>query len=169
MNGMRLAGWLVAAMLVCAASGRGEMVLKVKELRCEYKVNPMGIDVQRPRLSWQLESTERNVLQTSYEVRVGQSEQELGEGKVVWTSGKVESEDSIQVEYGGAALESGRIYYWQVRVWDNHAHLSDWSPTAKWEMGLLDPKDWEAHWITPNLEEDETKSNPAPLLRKEFI
>jgi alpha-L-rhamnosidase len=137
-------------------------------LRCEYKTDPMGIDVREPRLSWQLVSTEKNVLQTSYEVRVSESEAALAEGKTIWTSGKQNSDQSTHVEYGGPALESGSIYYWQVRVGDNHGHISEWSKTAKWEMGLLGAANWKAKWITPDLVEDEKKSNPAPLLRREF-
>ncbi len=111
---------------------------------------------------------ERGVLETSYEIRVAQSEADLAKGKLLWDSGKQSAQASIQVEYGGPALESRRIYYWQVRVADNHGHLSDWSQPALWEMGLLQAADWKAKWITPNLAEDETKSNPAPLLRREF-
>jgi alpha-L-rhamnosidase len=72
------------------------------------------------------------------------------------------------VEYGGPALVSEGIYYWQVQVGDNHGHLSEWSKAARWEMGLLEAADWKVQWITPNLVEDETKSNPAPLLRRDF-
>src|SRR5437773_1809191 len=128
----------------------------------------MGIDVRKPRLSWELVNPERGVLETSYEIRVAQSEADLAKGKLLWDSGKQSAQASIQVEYGGPALESRRIYYWQVRVADNHGHLSDWSQPALWEMGLLQAADWKAKWITPNLAEDETKSNPAPLLRREF-
>ena len=145
-----------------------ETPLAATNLRCEYKVDPLGIDVRKPRLSWELVSAEKGVMQTSYEIRVAASEAQLAKGKTVWDSGKQQSDASIQVEYQGSALETGRIYYWQVRVADNHGHLSDWSKTARWEMGLLEPADWKAIWITPNLVEDETKSNPSPMLRREF-
>src|SRR5438309_6248799 len=162
------AAWVIAVVLASAGAGRAQTPLAVKNLRCEYKVDPAGIDVRKPRLSWQLESSERGVMQTSYEVRVAGSEEQLAKGKPIWESGKQTSNASIQVEYGGPALESGKVYYWQVRVADNHGHLTGWSKTAHWEMGLLEPVDWKAKWITPNLEEDETKSNPAPMLRREF-
>jgi alpha-L-rhamnosidase len=162
------AAWTVAIVLVCATNTFGDAELAVKNLRCEYKVDPLGIDVKKPRLSWELVSAERGVLQTSYEIRVAVSEADLAKGNVIWDSGKQASDESIQVEYGGPALESRRIYYWQVRVADNHRHLSEWSKTAHWEMGLLESANWKGKWITPNLVEEEKKSNPAPLLRKEF-
>ena len=161
--------WLLAAALVCASGvwAQGN-VLEVKKLRCEYKTDPMGIDVRKPRLNWQLSSSEKNVLQTSYEVRVAESEAALAKGKVIWTSGKQMSDESTHVEYGGPALASGHIYYWQVRVGDNHGHISEWSSTARWEVGLLEPADWKAKWITPDLVEDDKTSNPSPMLRREF-
>src|SRR6266702_1483796 len=162
------AAWTAAIVLACAVNALGDTQLTVKNLRCEYKVDPMGIDVRKPRLSWELVNPERGVLETSYEIRVAQSEADLAKGKLLWDSGKQSAQASIQVEYGGPALESRRIYYWQVRVADNHGHLSDWSQPGHWEMGLLQAADWKAKWITPNLAEDETKSNPAPLLRREF-
>ena len=161
------AGW-TAAIVSASAVGTLGAPVTVKNLRCEYKVDPMGIDVGKPRLSWELVDPERGVLQTSYEIRVGRTEADLAKGKLLWDSGKQPSDSSIQVEYGGPALESRRIYYWQVRVADNHGHSSDWSQPAHWEMGLVEAADWKAKWITPDLVEDETKSNPAPLLRREI-
>jgi alpha-L-rhamnosidase len=159
----------IAAALVWAASVRGETALAVKHLRCEYKLDPLGIDVKKPRFSWELVSAEKGVMQTSYEVRVAGSEAELAKGMVIWNSGTQASDASIQVEYAGPPMASGRIYFWQVRVADNHGHLSEWSKTARWEMGLLESGDWKAKWITPDLAEDETKSNPSPMIRREFV
>ena len=192
------AGWLrvgamCAALLICAAEAWGQGELTVKKPRCEWKVDPMGIDVAKPRFSWELESADKNVMQSGYELQVARSEKELEKGKVIWESGEVKSDASVGVEYAGPALVSEGIYFWRVKVWDNHGRVSGWSTEARpedrrgiprsedsargdaassggarFEMGLLKVDDWKANWITPNLVEDETRSNPAPMLRKEF-
>ncbi len=167
-GGWARAGFACVALMVGATGTWGQGPLGLKNLRCEYKVDPLGIDVGKPRLSWELQSTEKNVVQASYEVQVSRSEKELQKEKVIWESGEVKSDASVGVEYAGPMLVSGRTYYWHVRVGDNHGHKTEWSKPAKWEMGLLEASDWQASWITPNLVEDDTKSNPAPILREEF-
>jgi alpha-L-rhamnosidase len=161
--------WMRATvvLLVCASGAWAQDGLGVARLRTEWKVDPV-IDVARPRFSWELTSAAKNVLQSGYELQVARSEKELEKGKLVWDSGEVKSDASVGVEYAGPALASEGIYFWKVKVWDNHDRASGWSKPANWEMGLLEAKDWKAAWITPNLVEDEAKSNPAPLLRKDF-
>ncbi|MEX0747218.1 MAG: alpha-L-rhamnosidase N-terminal domain-containing protein, partial [Rhodothermales bacterium] len=136
-------------------------------LRAEYSDNPLGIDEVRPRLSWQLTSDERGAVQTGYQVQVAMTPEAL-DGSNIWDTGKVDSDRSIHVEYEGPALESRHRYYWRIRAWDRHHRASSWSQPAYWEMGFLHPTDWKVQWIEPVLEEDSTKSNPAPILRGEF-
>jgi len=142
--------------------------LTLTNLRCEYKSNPVGIDVLQPRLSWEIVSSERGTAQTAYQIRVAASAANLAKSRLLWDSGKQTSDASIQVVYQGPVLQTGQRYYWQVQVWDNQGRTSAWSEPAYWEMGLLQASDWKARWITPNVQEDPAKSNPAPLLRRVF-
>ena len=142
--------------------------LAVQQLRCEYETNPLGIEVQKPRLSWVLASTRRGVKQAAYQIRVmGGGTQPHGQDEL-WNSGKVSSDQSIHVPYDGRALRSGQRCTWQVRVWDEMDRPTDWSETAWWEMGLLDVNDWVAKWIGPDVDEDTEQSQPCPMLRAEF-
>jgi len=138
---------------------------EVKELICEYHTNPLGIDVQKPRLSWQILSTEENILQTAYEIKVTD---QTAKGKLFWTSGKVNSAQSVNVTYEGPALKSMQRIYWQVRVWDNKNKATAWSAPAFWEMGILEPESWKAFWIAIQSEKELKGSKPCQYFRKDF-
>ncbi|SFQ34796.1 family 78 glycoside hydrolase catalytic domain [Caldicoprobacter faecalis] len=140
-------------------------MLEVYNLRCEYKDNPIGIDVKNPRISWVIKSDERNVLQASYQIQVSTDDKFKC---IVWDTGKVDSDESIHVEYKGESLKSRTRYYYRVRVWDQRGRASNWSETAFWEMGLLEPDEWIASWITPNIEDGSPNSQACPLMRKAF-
>jgi alpha-L-rhamnosidase len=114
-------------------------------LRCEYLVNPLGVDTAKPRLSWVLEHAGRGQGQSAYEILVS-SEPDVEEGET-WRSGKVDSAESIHVVYAGAALQSGRTYYWRVRYWDRDGRPSLFSQVARFDTGLLSPADWKGRWI----------------------
>jgi len=122
--------------------------IKVTDLRCEYLVNPMGIDVIEPRLSWILKSEQRSCMQSAYHVLVASSAETLERNRGdLWNSGKVKSDQTNQVVYKGKPLKSRMRCYWKVRVWDKNDRVTDWSEPAMWTMGLLEPYDWRAKWI----------------------
>lgn len=135
--------------------------VRLQNVLVENRANPVGLDSKQPRFSWQLVSEKRNVTQSAYEVKV------LDEGrKVVWTSGKVTSDQSVFVPYTGPALASATRYTVQVRAWDNNNKASNWSE-GSWQTAFFDPSDWKAKWIMTGLPED-TVMRPSPLFRKEF-
>lgn len=142
---------------------------KLNNLRTEYKTNPLGIDVAKPRLSWEIFYSGRNFIQTAYQIRAAGSEKDLKSGKnLLWDSKKTESDKSNQVAYNGIPLIAGQKVYWQVKIWDRNGNSSEWSDINFWEMGLLQPSDWKAKWIEPDVKEDKNKPNPSPYLRNEF-
>jgi alpha-L-rhamnosidase len=154
---------------VLAYSGKTGTTLKLIRLRTEYKENPLGIDIRKPRLSWEIQSDGRGVTQSAYQVRVAPSERGLRTAtEIAWDSGRVNSDESIHCAYDGPRLQPGQRYYWEARVWDGSGAASDWSEPAYWEMGLLGPSDWQANWIEPNLQEDVSKPGPVPMLRRAF-
>jgi alpha-L-rhamnosidase len=136
--------------------------VSVARLRTEYQENPLGIDVLQPRLSWQLVSDRRGAMQSAYQLCVAD---QTGE---IWDTGQITSSQSTYVAYAGPALRSGQHCTWRVRVWDDAGNASDWSESAWWEMGLLDPSDWRAKWITPGWPESTSSPQPCPMLRTEF-
>jgi alpha-L-rhamnosidase len=123
--------------------------ISITYLRCEHRENPQGIDATQPRLSWQLESGERDVKQSAYQVLVASSEINLAVGKGdLWDSAKVASDASVLLSYAGKPLVSREACFWKVRVWDNQGNVSAWSQPATWTMGVLNSADWgTAKWI----------------------
>ena len=119
----------------------------IEHLTCEYRIDPLGIDVLLPRLGWQLRSDERGARQAAYRLQAASSAALLAEGRAdLWDSGEVRAEDSRQVVYGGARLSSRQRVYWQVTVWDGSGAPVTSRP-AWFEMGLLRRRDWKANWI----------------------
>jgi alpha-L-rhamnosidase len=119
----------------------------LRDLRCEMLNNPEGIGTMHPRLSWRLTGDARNINQTAYEILVASSPEKLVAGKAdLWDSHKVNSDQSIMVAYAGKQLNSRAQCYWKVKVWTSKGE-TEWSKTACWSEGLLNPGDWSAKWI----------------------
>ncbi len=147
---------LMAAASICMAStqsiaaparspGKGLVPL---QLRCEYLVDPLGLQETAPRLSWIVESGERGQRQTAYRVLVAGSPQLLARDKGdLWDSSLPGSDETVAVVYAGKPLASHQRCYWKVKVWDKDGRESPWSAPAMWSMGLLKPSDWQAEWI----------------------
>jgi alpha-L-rhamnosidase len=150
-------------------------------LRCEYLNDPLGIDVAKPRLSWTLNTVnpevKKGIRQTSYQILVASSLDLLRKNQGdLWDSGKVESDQSVSVEYQGKPLESQMRCFWKVRVWTSSSSSSSltpdsrlltpstWSEPASWTMGMLKPENWSAKWIRSQ----ENDVNVSPWLRKSF-
>jgi len=118
--------------------------IQVTDLKCENFNNPLGIENQHPRLSWQLKSDLRNIRQKSYRILVSDEllKIDIDQGNI-WDSGKIDSDNSILVSYAGSTLQASKQYFWKVIVWDTNGKASEWSETASWQMGLLTSGDWE--------------------------
>jgi len=137
--------------------------LRPVTLRCEYRVNPLGVDAPSPRLSWVLESEQRGVRQTAYRLLVASSAALLAKDKAdLWDSGKVVSNQSHLVTYAGKPLASHQLVFWKVRVSRSNDTEAE-SDVASWTMGFLSPEEWSAHWIVaPEL------GQGLPVFRKTF-
>lgn len=142
-------------------------------LSVEQLKSPMGIGVEHPRLSWQIRSSEQEVMQQAYRILVASSPEKLaaGEGDL-WDSGRVESSESLWIPYGGQALKSNQRCYWKVKVFTTKGE-TDWSEPSMWSMGLLSENSWKGRWIgwdMPFPWDSETQWSrlSARYLRKEF-
>ncbi|MBK8139365.1 MAG: glycoside hydrolase family 78 protein [Chloroflexi bacterium] len=140
----------------------------ITKLTTEYRRNPLGIDITRPRFAWQLASDRRASRQSAYQVTAASQPHLLVEGTPdLWDSGRIDSDQSVHVTYAGPVLRSRQRVYWRVAVWDDTGQANQ-SEIAWFEMGLLESGDWRAHWIGTPFSGGPRSSFPVPQLRKTF-
>jgi alpha-L-rhamnosidase len=169
--------FIVTAILLFSIScqNKKEETIQIVNLRCENRIDPLGIDNIEPKLSWNLESILRNKKQSAYQILVSDSQEALSKNKGdLWDTQKVNSNRSIQIPYEGKELTSERLVYWKLRVWDEQGKISVWSQPAKWEMGLINRSDWKGNWISdgktgPQKINEFYEEDASPLFRSDFI
>ncbi|MGN0796625.1 MAG: family 78 glycoside hydrolase catalytic domain [Christensenellales bacterium] len=130
--------------------------MKATNLKCEYLINPIGIDVQNPRLTWICED---GIEQTAYRIIA------ICEDKVVWDSGKTLS-NNMYCEYP-LQLGSRQRIEWSITLWDQDG-VEGQASTASFEMGLLYSSDWQAQWIAGDYKVDKKLRYPVDCFRKIF-
>lgn len=164
---------LAAFAFVLAGCTSGSSV-SIKDLRVEMKENPIGIGVSQPRFMWKITSASPNLSQTSYQIQVAESPDNLKNGKdLLWDTGEVKGDESILIPYSGNPLQSRKQYYWRVKANTNQG-TTDWSKINSWSMTLLNPSDWKATWIGEKQLSNPGETNngktrlAARYLRKEF-
>ena len=126
-------------------------MLKCDNLLIEYMKNPLGLDEEKPRFSWKLKSDNQNVVQKAYHIIVEEK----------WDSGKVESDESVHIEYSGEKLMPKTCYSVRVKIWDNYGEESEWIK-GEFETGFLGENFWEAEWLVPDITET------VPVFSKRF-
>ena len=140
LNLLLLAALLVAPLTVHAIAPTA--------LKTEFLENPLGIDTVKPRFSWIVEETTPGAKQTAYQVQVASSPEKLARGEAdLWDSGKVASDETLGVEYGGQPLASRTFCWWRIRAWGGAGEESFWSKPTMFSVGLLQPQDWQGKWI----------------------
>lgn len=136
--------WGILLSAVCSAKG-----LSFSTLSCNSMQNPLGIETQQPRLSWQLKADGFNRSQTAYQV-IFASQATLLNAKDadVWNSNKINSSQSSLVAYKGQSLVPTTAYWWKVRIWDEKGKASAWSAPQTFETGLMGEEQWGgAKWM----------------------
>lgn len=143
--------------------GRAESAApQIDKMTTEHLVNPVGIDIAKPRFSWTAVSSARAQKQSAYALQVSEADP-LFSGALAWDTGIVESPKQTLVEYDGSPLKSATVYYWRVKTTDANGIASDWSETASFTTAIMDTAEWSAAWIAPA-----TNVDGGALLRGQF-
>lgn len=130
--------------------------MKAINLKTEYLINPIGIDIQNPRLMW---TCEGGKTQSAYRIVA------VTDGKPVWDSGKVLSAE-MHADYQPKLVSRQRVE-WSVTLWDENDKEGE-TASAFFEMGLLSAEDFTANWITGNYKVNKKKRYPVDCFKKSF-
>lgn len=134
-------------------------------LRCEYLINPIGIDVPAPRFSWKIRDGRTGARQTVYRIIVGTDSAAVAAGKGdQWDTGEQISDANLVV-YAGQPLRSFTRYYWTVEGKDMYGEIYQRAPVAFFETAMLSTADWQGSWISDGRD---MQYRPAPYFRKAF-
>jgi len=132
-------------------------------------VTPLGIEALHPKLSWKLEARSaalRGLRQTAYRILAATTPERLTEKAAdLWDSGKVKSDATAWIPYGGHPLTPATRYWWKVQVWDQQGYASGWSRQSRWDTGLTQQAQWGAQWIGAPVA---LSQEGAPCFRKVF-
>ena len=165
-----VAGVMGAGAMAHAAPIRPMEDGAVYGLTVEHRTDPLGVDAAHPRFGWRMRSAGRGRNQGAYEVLVASSPGRLTGGRAdVWSSGCVNSSESVAVRYQGRPLKASTRYYWTVTVWDTKGRRLGSGPVAWFETGLMSTDGvtgWDdAQWI--GMKGKAPNSPGAPMLRTE--
>jgi alpha-L-rhamnosidase len=161
---MKNTAYIVTVIALCIFACSGSRLLAamtVTDLKCENLVNPNAIDNTHPHFSWKIKS-DRPVQQQACEIQMASDSIRLINGVAdLWNPGKVNASNSVMIPYNGAGLASRTLCYWRVRIWNEKGEVSEWSPVARFGIGILDKRDMQGKFIG-------LASVKTPILRKKF-
>ncbi len=123
----------------------------IKKNSNEYRAAPTDLTVElirapeteveifdlQPEFGWTVPSASK--FQSAYQILVASDKSTIDANNGnVWDSQRVASNLSTNVEYKGKPLETGKTYYWKVRIWDEDNRLVDYSEMQKFTTGQSD-------------------------------
>ena len=137
----------------------------VYDLKSEHLVNPIGLDVKAPRLTWKINDSRRGAIQKSYDISVGTDSIKVAAGNgSYWNTGKINSSTQMVV-YDGKQLKPYQKYYWLLKVWDKNNQKMKSEKLASFEMGMMDIINWKGSWISDSWDKNKKE---GPYFRYEF-
>lgn len=147
----------------CLVAGQLLARTQPVELRVNNLDTPMGITPEQLHFGWRLQSDQRGMVQTAWQLKLATSEEALeGADALLWDSGKVRSDQQHGIGYQGPPLASGKRYWWKIQVWDQTGKASAWSAPASFVTGIIHPTEWKAsQWIAYEALPDALKVVPG--------
>ena len=111
--------------------------MRVMNLKCDGRKEPLQVSPEKICFSWNLESSKEGDKQTAYRLIVKK------ENEIFWDTGKIESENCLYIPYQGKELKESSRYEWLVKAWDREGLETDYEQSY-FETGI---RVWNGEWI----------------------
>jgi len=132
--------------------------MELINLKTEYLINPLGIDVVHPHLTWNIigdNIKEQKEFEIVYKINNGEEKTITKQTSSVYY--KFEEE-----------LKSRDFVSWKLRVKNENDIWSNYSKESYFSIGLLNKNDWSASWIYGDYTVSEKQRYPVDYFKKEF-
>lgn len=130
----------------------------LEHFRTESQKNPIGLDCEKPRFSWELHSKKENIFQSAYRIQITDQK-----GKVKADSARVESKGNVLISLEHFKPEPMTEYNVHVTVWNNLQERAE--TEGRFETGKLGTG-WKASWIEPEQIPTEDSSKGKTMNRQ---
>lgn len=163
---------ILLALMLASCSSKIEIVNPTVEMQD----GSMPLATSEPRFSWNYEAEVNNVVQTDYRIIVASSEENAKKGiGDLWDSQTIDTSQMLYITYAGKPLKSRDRCWWKVYTtvtYGKHNRKKSLeSDVQHFEISLLSPDEWKAHWIGRDYTDDQLEGHTAiaaRYLRKEF-
>lgn len=123
--------------------------MKAVNIKTEYLINPIGIDIRNPRVFWNCDG---GLTQTAYQIKTDS-----------WDSGKIESSSmNCKMPF---EFKNGQRVEFQIKLWDENDQEGEWSEVSFFEFGI---NDWKAKWISGDYKVDKKTRYPVDCFKRDF-
>ena len=133
----------------------------LEHFRTENQKNPIGLDCEKPRFSWELHSKKESIFQSAYQIKVTD---QWGNAKA--DSGRVESKENVLLSLEHFQPEPMTEYNVHITVWNNLQESAEIE--GRFETGKLGTE-WKASWIEPEQIPTEDSSKGKTMNRQSLF
>lgn len=137
--------------------------VEAHRLLCEYLEKPLAIDMENPRFTWQMKSSDAGAKQTAYRIIVGRDSLEVAHGIGKSWDSKIQQGNQQLALYGGEVLKAYTNYYWAVELWDEKNKQGKRSAVSSFRTG--NKGQWKGQWISDTRD---INRKPAAYFRTTF-
>ncbi len=120
--------------------------LQISKIFCDFPESTFSSENQMPRFSWIVSANQRGLVQKAYQIDVASKVENIDKEDIgSWSSGKVLSDETLNIPFAGKSDVCMGSFFYRITVWDNRGHSA--SKTGNYFAKRPENGKWRAKWI----------------------